>query len=111
MAINQERLLTLALSNLMEEKSRVDAEVADLQAQLRKLKSGAPKVTSKVARRRKPPKAAKKAAKKAATVKTGKKGGRNPETASAMKKLWAKARAAGFANLKDYKASLTGGQQ
>ncbi len=88
----------------MEEKSRIDAEIAELQAELR---GGEPKVevaTRPAVQRRK----AKTAVKK---VKPGwnEKAKRGGKVASAMKLLWEKARKAGFSNLKDYKASL--GQQ
>ncbi|MCG3155083.1 MAG: hypothetical protein DKINENOH_01685 [bacterium] len=93
MPVDQKRILAFALQGLMGERDRIDAEIAELQAQLRGGEPKAKVAARPAARRRK----AKTAAKKA---KPGRK------VASAMKLLWEKARKAGFSNLKDYKASL-----
>lgn len=109
MSVDRKRVLTLALEGLMAERSRVDAEIAELQAQLRTGRPPAKPAVRTVVKRRK----AKAPAKAKAKVKTKKakpaaslKGKRNRKTAASMKLLWEKARKAGFSNLKDYKASL-----
>lgn len=90
MAVDRKRILELALENLMQEKARIDAEVAELRAQLRE---PAPKAKAKPAATSK-------------TAKRGKKSKQNAKVASSMKKLWDKVHKAGFTNLRDYKASL-----
>lgn len=90
MAVDRKRILELALENLMHEKARIDAEVAELRAQLREpgaKAKAAPNVTR-------------------TTKKRGKKSAQNAKVASSMKKLWDKVHKAGFTNLRDYKASL-----
>lgn len=92
MPVDRKRILELALENLMGEKARIDAEIAEVRAQLHEP-------------------AGKTKAKPAATRKTAKRGTRsnqNAKVASSMKKLWDKVHKAGFTNLKDYKASLNG---
>ena len=96
MAAIQERVLELALENLMGEKSRVDAEIADIRAQWR----GNHRPNGRTDRA---PAARVRVTKKAQSTKARQK---QPNVASSMKKLWANARKAGFSNLKDYKASL-----
>ena len=93
MPVDQKRIIALALANLESEKSRIDAEIAELRAQLRE-KS----ITSKA---------------QATTTKSGKAGSKfvrtaaqKAKTSSAMKALWAKVYKAGFNNIKDYQASL-----
>ena len=145
MAVYQRRVLELALEKLLEEKSRMDAEVAEIRAQIQAenspTKAGRPKKRKKAAKKKATRKKAakkkvtrkkatkkkaakkkatkKKAAKKKATKKkAGKKkatkkpastkGKRNPKTSSAMAKLWKEAKAAGYSNLADYKASRKG---
>jgi len=100
MSVDRKRVLTLALEGLMAERSRVDAEIAELQAQLRIGRPPAKPAVRTVVKRRKPAKVKK--AKPAASLK----GRRNRKTSAAMKLLWEKARKAGYSNLKDYKASL-----
>lgn len=77
------------------EKSRIDAELAELRGQLGGKKSAS---------------TAKATAASSAKAKTGGKfvrtAAQKAKTADAMKKLWAKVRRAGFTNIKDYQASL-----
>ncbi len=108
MSVDRKRVLTLALEGLMAERSRVDAEIAELQAQLRMGRPPAKPAARTVVKRRKakaPARAKTKArkAKPAASLK----GKRNRKTSASMKLLWEKARKAGFSNLRDYKASLS----
>ncbi len=93
MPVDQKRILTLALANLEGEKGRIDAEIAELRAQL-----GGKSVASK-------PKAKPEASSKAGAkfVRTA---AQKAKTASVMKSLWAKVHKAGFTNIKDYQASL-----
>lgn len=104
MPVDRKRILAFALQGLMGERSRIDAEIAELQAELRGWEPKAKVATRPVVRRRK----AKTAARKAKPIQS-KKAKRGRKVASAMKLLWEKARKAGFSNLKDYKASF--GQQ
>lgn len=103
MPIDQKRIVELAIANLESEKSRIDAELAELRTQI----GGKKSVTTA--------KAAASSAKAKATTST-KAGGKfvrtaaqKAKTASAMKALWAKVRKAGFTNIKDYQASLKKG--
>lgn len=105
MSVDRKRVLTLALEGLMAERSRVDAEIAELQAKLRRGRPPANTAARTVVKRRKAKALAKVKAKKAKPA-TSLKGRRNRKTAASMKLLWEKARRAGFSNLKDYKASL-----
>lgn len=93
MPVDQERVVALALASLEEERKRIDDEIAQLRSQVR----GKPSASKNRAR------AAKARKTKAARGRTAK---QMVKTSAAMKKLWAKARKAGFSNLKDYKASL-----
>ncbi len=103
MSVDRKRVLTLALEGLMAERSRVDAEIAELQAQLRIGRPPAQPAVRTVVKRRKAKAQAKvRKAKPAASLK----GKRNRKTSASMKLLWEKARKAGFSNLRDYKASL-----
>ncbi|MCG3157736.1 MAG: hypothetical protein DKINENOH_04372 [bacterium] len=96
MPVDRKRILAFALQGLVEERSRIDAEIAELQAQLR---GGEPQARA----------AARPAVRRRKAKPVEKKAKRGRKAASAMKLLWEKARKAGFSNLKDYKASL--GQQ
>ncbi len=90
MPVQRKRIIELALENLLGEKSRIDAEIAELRSQLRDEEPSSKRTTSLTKT-------------KSAQSKKGK---QNLKTSSKMKQLWAKARKAGFTNLKDYKASL-----
>jgi hypothetical protein len=85
-------ILEFALIQLNEEKNKVDAHIAEVNAQLKRKFSGGPK-TKKLAK-----------AKVGSKVKVRKslKGKSN----TAVKDLWARAVAGGFNNLKAFKASL-----
>lgn len=104
MPIAQKRIVELAIANLENEKSRIDAELVELRAQLgsKKPASTAKATTASSAK-----------AKTAPSAKTGGKfvrtAAQKAKTASAMKALWAKVRKAGFTNIKDYQASLKKG--
>ncbi len=94
MPVDQKRIIALALANLEGEKSRIDAEIAELRAQLGG-KSAASNTKAKAAKNSKPT---------STLVRTA---AQKAQTSSAMKKLWAKVRKAGFTNIKDYQASLS----
>ncbi len=107
MPVDQKRIVELALANLEGEKSRIDAEIADLRAQL----GGKKVVLSTTA---KPTSITKtKAASASSSAKTNgrfvRTAAQKAKTASAMKALWVKVRKAGFNNIKDYQASLKKG--
>ena len=93
MPVDQNRILELALANLMGEKSRIDTEIAELRAQL----GAKPSASKARAIAKATPKVS------AANSRTAQ---QKAKTSSAMKKLWAKVRKAGFTNIKDYNASL-----
>lgn len=96
MPIDQKRILELALANLEGEKSRIDAELAELRAQLGGKFSVSKSKTSAALVHKTSSTPSRTAQQKA-------------QTSSAMKKLWAKVRKAGFTNIKDYQASLKKG--
>ena len=100
MPVDQKRIVELALANLEGEKSRIDAEIAELQAQLGGKK---PVVTVKATASSTKAKAAPNNKAGAKFVRTA---AQKAKTASAMKALWAKVHKAGFTNIKDYQASL-----
>lgn len=93
MPVDRTRIIELALANLEGEKRRVDAEIAELRAQL----GGKQTASKKKARATKTRKAG------ATKVRSAR---QNAKTAAAMRALWVKVRKAGFTNIKDYKASL-----
>ncbi len=93
MPVDHKRIVELALANLEGEKSRIDAEIMELRAQL-----GGKSATSKP--QPKPAASNKPGAKFVRTA------AQKAKTASAMKALWAKVHKAGFTNIKDYQASL-----
>lgn len=104
MPIDPKRVIELALANLEGQKSRIDAEIADLRAQL----GGKKVVLSTTA---KPTSTAKaKAASAASSAKTDgrfvRTAAQKAKTSAAIKALWAKVYKAGFNNIKDYQASL-----
>lgn len=93
MPVDQKRVVKLALASLEGERKRIDDEIAQLRSQVR----GRPSASKGKAS------AAKVRKTKAAQGRTA---NQKVKTSAAMKKLWAKARKAGFSNLKDYEASL-----
>lgn len=93
MPIDQKRIVELAIANLEGEKSRIDAEIVELRAQL-----GGKDAASKPQ--------AKLAASNKAGAKFVRTTAQKAKTASAMRALWAKVHKAGFTNIKDYQASL-----
>ncbi len=94
MPVDQKRILALALANLEDEKSRIDAEIAELRAQINE-KHAARKGKVRATQARK------------AVTSRARTSKQKAETSAAMKKLWAKVHKAGFTNIKDYKASLS----
>lgn len=94
MPVDQKRVVALALASLEEERKRIDDEIAQLRSQLR----GRPSASRGMANAVK--------ARKTKAAQGGRTAKQTVKTSNAMKKLWAKARKAGFSNLKDYKASL-----
>ncbi|MDZ7269943.1 MAG: hypothetical protein ONB48_21655 [candidate division KSB1 bacterium] len=105
MSVDQKRVIALALESLMAERDRVDAEIAELQTQLRTGKSPAQAAARRILKRRKAKVRAQGKTKKVKAA-AGQRGRRNRKTAAAMRLLWEKAHKAGFTNLRDYKASL-----
>ena len=101
MAVKQGRVLELALEKLMEEKHRIDGEIAEIRAQLQQ--HGSSSRNSQRGRKPGRPKTKGSAAKKKAT----KKKASRKAVSSKMRKLWKQAKAAGYTNLKDYNASLS----
>lgn len=93
MPVDQKRVVELAVASLEGERKRIDDEIAQLRSQVRGRSSASKGKVSAVKARKT----------KAARGRTAK---QMVQTSAAMKKLWAKARKAGFSNLKDYKASL-----
>lgn len=93
MPVDQKRVVELALASLKEERKRIEDEIAQFRSQLRG-RTAKSKGKASAVKARKTKAARGRAAKQ------------KVKTSSAMKKLWAKARKAGFSNLKDYKASL-----
>ena len=102
MAVNQLRILELALDKLLEEKRRVEGEISEIRTQMREQQGGTTNVYNRVGRTTGTKKAAKKiiAKKKSVKKKTGDKG-----NSSTMRKLWAETKAAGYTSIKDYRAS------
>lgn len=102
MPIDHKRIVELAIANLEGEKSRIDAELAELRTQLGGTK---PASTAQAASTAK--------AKTATIAKRGAKfvrtAAQKAKTAATMKALWAKVYKAGFNNIRDYQASLKKG--
>ena len=101
MPIDQKRIVELAIANLENEKSRIDAELAELRTQLGGKKAASPAKATTVSSAK---------AKAAPSAKAGSKfvrtAAQKAKTSAAIKALWAKVRKAGFTNIKDYQASL-----
>jgi hypothetical protein len=98
MPVQRRRILELALESLMGEKNRIDVEIAELRSQLRE-ENSATKRTERAKVQSRPV--------KKASPSQSQKRKQNSKAASSMKKMWEKARKAGFSNLRDYKASLS----